>query len=1121
MNAKAGDGNKTWKVKYENPKEFIENKGQFLINETTENNSKVLYAVDNGATKIYFTAKGITYFFVNKSKKEDKEDEREELRKGKSHIEIEKEEHQMSIETDAVDMIWDGANRNVQLIAEDLAPDYHNYPIAKENGKPQRINHIHGYKKLTYKNLYPNIDIEYSFHPESGLKYKLILHPGADISLVKMKFNKGVKINATGDVLVDTKFGDIVDHAPVTFYSENKSSVIPSQFIKKGKTVSFSLVTPDNTKTIVIDPWVQTPSLSSSNGVWECEKDAAGNIYIIGGDSPLTLQQYNSAGVLQWTYPTAWSIANDWLGTLATDLAGNSYVTDGSTAAMEKVDNAANSVWSVTGGSMDEYWSIAFNCDQTKMIVGGTRLVGLPSPTGDGMIFDINTSNGSINATKVVGYDRPGLFGINDIEEVRAITSSYNARYYFMTLDSIGSFDQNFSACASTGNTLFDINSTYHFAYKMENYRPSNGNSGICALKANKNFLYSQNGTTIQQRSLTTGAVIATATIPGGVSVATTGQNQAGNSGIDIDSCGNVYVGSSGAVIKYDANLVQLASVAVPFNVYDVVVTYGGNIVVTGTDLDNSASIRTGYVQQINMGSCLPNRLICCDATVCSIPPLCTSNADVTLSPVTPGGTWSGTGVSAAGVFSPSAVGAGVFTLTYTLACGSSTIDMIVNSCTPLTVCIHPDSSLSVSGGTGPYNWQHQIVTQNCSACLFGCTLPPGCAVNVNSWSTYLTGVTIPKPDSLPVQVIDNAGTIYTVTNYSSLPACSNCPTITTNITAQVNINCYGQTNGSFNATTSGGASPYNYNLMNGGTTVSTFNNVTGTQSFTGLSANVYTLNTTDANACAGTTTVNITQPAALAITPTSSNVNCYGGNNGSATATVSGGTTPYIYTWTGGGSTSSLNGLHAGTYIISVVDGNGCIKKDTIIITQPGNLNDTLKIITTFCQGDARITLHIQPGIGTYNWYAGTDTTGIVLSTADSLVVISPTVGSVYTVIIHTGGSSCPYIITNTLNYSPPPNLPDYIVKSNVFTPDGDGKNDKFDLNQFANVKDFHIEIFNRWGKKVFESSDLSNQWDGKINGNPADEGVYYWMATYTSLCTPNGESVQNTGFVQVLMKN
>ena len=52
MNAKAGDGNKTWKVKYENPKEFIENKGQFLINETTENNAKVLYAVDNGATKI-------------------------------------------------------------------------------------------------------------------------------------------------------------------------------------------------------------------------------------------------------------------------------------------------------------------------------------------------------------------------------------------------------------------------------------------------------------------------------------------------------------------------------------------------------------------------------------------------------------------------------------------------------------------------------------------------------------------------------------------------------------------------------------------------------------------------------------------------------------------------------------------------------------------------------------------------------------------------------------------------------------------------------------------------------------------------------------------------------------
>ena len=1119
ISANAGDGDKSWNVKFGNQKKFIENKGQFQINETTENNAKVLFAVDNGKTKIYFTSKGITYSFTKATKPEDAEDEKEEIKKGKSHLEIEKEEHRMNITTDMVDMIWEGANTNAEIIAEDITHDYFCYPVPLENGTPIRVNHIHAYGKLIYKNLYPNIDVEYFFHSESGIKYKLILHPGADISMVKMKYNKGVTINETGDVIIDSKFGDIVDHAPTSFYSDNNSNSIVSKFVKKGKIISFELANYDNTKPIIIDPWVQTPSLASSNGVWECEKDGAGNVYIIGGDTPMQLQQYNSAGVLQWTYPTAWSIGGnpgDWLGTLATDLAGNSYVTDGSTAAMEKVDNAANSIWAVTGGSADEYWSIAFNCDQTKMIVGGTRLT-IPVVTGDGMIFDINTSNGNVNATKVVGYIR----GATNLEEARSITSSYNARYYFMTLDSIGSFDENFSACPSA-TTLFDINSTYQFAYKMENYRPSNGNSGICALKANKNFLYSQNGSTIHKRSLTTGAILASAAIPGGVTITSTlGDHQAGNSGIDIDSCGNVYVGSSGAVIKYDANLNQLASVSLPFNVYDIAVSYGGNIIVAGTDLDNTASVRTGYVQQISsMSSCLPNRLVCCDATVCSPPTLCTNSAPITLSPVTPGGTWSGTGISSSGVFSPSVSGQGVFPITYTLPCGSSTINMTVYNCTPLVVCIHPDSSLSVSGGTGPYDWQHQIVVQNCSACFLGCTFPPGCAVNALAWSTNAYGPTIPKPDSLPVQVTDTAGTVYTVTNYSSLPTCSNCPTLNTSITAQINENCFGQTNGSFNATTSGGVSPYNYNLMNGITTVSTFNNVTGTQSFTGLPANIYTLNTTDANSCTGTTTVNITQPAALGVSPSSSNVACYGGSNGAASVVVTGGTSPYNYTWTGGGSSAALNGLHAGTYIVAVVDGNGCTKKDTIVITQPANLTDTLRVTTVFCQGDGRITLHIQQVAGSYSWFSGTDTAGTVLSTTDSLVVLNPSAGNVYTVVVHTGNSACPYIITNTLNYSPPPNLPDYIVKSNVFSPDGDGKNDKFDLNQFANVKDFHLEIFNRWGKKVFETSDLTNQWDGKINGSPGDEGVYYWIASYTSLCTPDGEPHINKGFVQLVRK-
>ena len=133
--------------------------------------------------------------------------------------------------------------------------------------------------------------------------------------------------------------------------------------------------------------------------------------------------------------------------------------------------------------------------------------------------------------------------------------------------------------------------------------------------------------------------------------------------------------------------------------------------------------------------------------------------------------------------------------------------------------------------------------------------------------------------------------------------------------------------------------------------------------------------------------------------------------------------------------------------------------------------------------------------------------------------VIISPVAGTQYTVVLHPA-VGCDIFLTLGLNYSPPPNLPDYIVKSNTFTPDGNGKNDKFDLNQFAFVAKFHFEVYNRWGKKVFESNDLANQWDGKIDGKDASEGVYFWLASYYSSCTIDAKPIENKGFVNLIRK-
>ncbi|MES2286707.1 MAG: T9SS type B sorting domain-containing protein [Bacteroidota bacterium] len=1228
FSTQAIEGNNGWSAQYQNPKVFIENKGQF---HTKNPNEKILYAYDNGSTVISFTAKGVTYSFLKRWKKDETENEEERQREGaeneKSHAEMEAEEHKMQFKSDEVSFIWENANPNVEIVPVEETFDYHSYTIKEKDGSDRNINHINAFKKIIYKNLYPNIDVEYVVDPMEGIKYSLIVHPGADISKVKMKYADKLKLRGNGDLHIPTLFGDIVEHAPFTFYSENKSKIISSLFVKTANTISFKLGEYDHTKTVIIDPWVQTPTLSNSNCVWECEKDGAGNVYIIGGDSPMKLRKYNSTGTMVWTYNTPWDTANYWLGTLATDLAGNSYVTAGSSAKIQKVDVSGAMVWSASGGSMDEYWNISFNCDQTKLITGGTRLNGLPSPTGDGVIFDINTSTGSVNSVKVVGYKRTHTvmgFAVTDVEEVRSMTSSRGAKYYFLTLDSIGAVSQNFSACP-TPNALFNINHTYGFSYKCENYRPDNGNSGMKSIKANGKFVYTQNGTTIQKRSLTTGAVLTSVAITGGVSTTSAGMNMAGNSGIDIDTCGNVYVGSGNAVIKYDANLSVITSVALPFRVFDVAVSYGGNVIVAGATGDNSNATRTGYVQSINMSSCEPLILFCCDATVCPAGPFCTADAPFTLTPSTPGGTWTGTGVNAStGVFSPSVAGPGTFTIIYTLSCGSDSISItvaccgaqinpagpfcigdapsnltagvaggtwsgtgitsasagtfspavagvgshtvtytisgcgsdneivIVSACVSLTACQETNGNITVTNGNGPFTWTKDSTFTDCSGCFGGSCIPGFCAgVPGTTTSTFATGVTITPPGTYPITVTDAASNTLVINSLASLPNCSNtCPALTVTSSNVVNVSCFGLSTGSFDASTSGGVSPWDYTLLNGGTTVATFSNIAGTQSFTGLPAGTYTLNVLDNNSCPGTTTVTITQPAATTAaaagpdqsscsnsatlagnapapgtglwtlvsgtgtitTPSSStsgltglgvganvfewtitnapcpptsdqvtitntgggapaaagpdqsvcsssailagnvpafgtglwtlvsgtatittpssatsgisglgvgvsvfewtitnppcpstadqititntgggptvtissqtNVSCYGGNNGSTIASATGGTGSLSYLWTPtGGASASANNLMAGTYTISVTDGNGCVGIETVAITQSDSIVATVTTTPTGCgSSDGSATVVASGGTGTltYLWSNGGTTSQI-----------------------------------------------------------------------------------------------------------------------------------------------
>ena len=67
-------------------------------------------------------------------------------------------------------------------------------------------------------------------------------------------------------------------------------------------------------------------------------------------------------------------------------------------------------------------------------------------------------------------------------------------------------------------------------------------------------------------------------------------------------------------------------------------------------------------------------------------------------------------------------------------------------------------------------------------------------------------------------------------------------------------------------------------------------------------------------------------------------------------------------------------------------------------------------------------------------------------------------------------------------------------LLVPNVFTPNGDGQNDEFRV-LYRSLRDYHIWVYNRWGKLVYESTDPSKGWDGNIGSRPAAEGAYYYV--------------------------
>ncbi|UKN01468.1 gliding motility-associated C-terminal domain-containing protein [Paracrocinitomix mangrovi] len=981
---------------------FILNKGQF--DGRNWSGDEIFYGLDENPFYVFFSKSGITYRYdkIIKNPVYKNGDHTAPKRINISELITEK---------------WIGANEDVEIVAENKIDFYYSYAIRNWPTKECRNeNYIPGFKKITYKNLYDNIDVEYIIHPDGGIKYSVILHPGADPTQLKIQYstqhtnvkdeNIQVFLNDSGQIEIKTSLGDVVEHAPVSFYQDNDES-INSKYVFENNVMSFDLENYDNSRTVVIDPWNLNSTYSTSSAVWEVESDGAGNVYVIGGETPMELRKYNAAGAQQWAYVTPWDTNSVWLGTLATDDAGNSYVTSGTSPEIEKVNTAGAMQYHTNGTGLNtEYWSITFNCDKTKLIVGGT---GGALLNFEAKIYDIDPNTGSVSGNVTVGQQA----GFTPVE-VRSISSSKNAKYIYLTHDQVGAVNQNIGACPND-DPYFEVDNGHHLGYKCENYLPETQNGGgLKALVANDQFFYTHNGTTIFQRDLITGALVNSAAIPGGNNQSVLGEIVVHCSGLAVDDCGNVYAGATDRVVKYDPNLNLISSSNTGFAVYDVSVNSNGEVLAVGAEQNNGSVNRNGHIASLAMGACAQYALVCCDATICPQDTLCQTDLPVNLFTTTGGGTFSGIGITDPnnGTFDPSTAGPGVHTITYTQLCGSDQINVIVDPCISLTACINLDGSITVSNGTGPYNWEEWVTasvsSNDCAACggieIFGiCTVSLPCTITTTGYQPLGTGTTVMPNGNYPILITDALGSTVTITDPNLLTACTTAcdPTITPagpfcQTDAAVTLTA-AETGGTWSGT--GITDP------NAGT----FNPATA-----GPGSHVITYSLTCGSSDTETIVVNATDNATFSY---ASATYCTTDVDPIPTISgLSGGT----FTIDNGGSINASSGVidldvsGAGTYTITYTTNGLCPTSSTFGITITSNANTTITAAGPFCENDAVVTLSAVDGGGVWS---GTGITDPNAGTFDPATAGAGTHTITYTISGSCGATDTEDIVVNALD--------------------------------------------------------------------------------------------------------
>ncbi|MDX6183338.1 T9SS type B sorting domain-containing protein [Flavobacterium sp. Fl-77] len=236
---------------------FKENKGQ-IIDQKGKSNTAVKYLLSSNGLNVQLKKNGFSYDIYEVKKNPSLNPRHENVLP--SHFEKSKKEElpESSLEYTfhRIDIDFLNSSSKVELIAEEPSDDFENYYNILN--KPDGILGVHQYKQITYKNIYPNIDIVFSIpkDPEKTVEYNFVIHPKGKISDIQLKFNGAETDLVDNKIQMSVRFGKMEETLPSSWSEEgnSKKEIYVSYKKIKRAVYGFDTVNAVDGKTIIIDP---------------------------------------------------------------------------------------------------------------------------------------------------------------------------------------------------------------------------------------------------------------------------------------------------------------------------------------------------------------------------------------------------------------------------------------------------------------------------------------------------------------------------------------------------------------------------------------------------------------------------------------------------------------------------------------------------------------------------------------------------------------------------------------------------------------------------------------------------------------------------------------------------